>query len=63
MKYGSSIRSLKDVTDMIFDTLVKNTQYPQFPTKKLTEQFTNSEDGYINIRLGENTYHIQITKD
>jgi len=57
------LNELTDVTDMIYDTLMQNTQLPAFPIESLTDQWVSSGNGYIYVEFNRSKYHIQITKE
>jgi len=57
------LNELTDITDMIYDTLMKYKQLPEFPTNALTSHGISSGSGYIYMEFGNNKYHIQITKE
>lgn len=60
--FGNNVDNLKDITDMIYDTLCGNTQYPQFPAEKLENQYVDADIGLIELDFGNFSYIVQITK-
>ncbi len=61
MSEGNDTRNLEDVTDMIYDTLMKNTKYPQLPETK--DQWVDSGTGTIHIMFDNDvTYRMTITE-
>jgi hypothetical protein len=61
--FGSNLDSLKDVTNIIYDTLMKNKNFPQLNLDDVKEQYVDASTGCIYLSFGESSYQIKITKE
>lgn len=49
-------------TDLIYDTLMGNTQYPQLNFNKVNDQFCDAKNNEITILYGKTAYRIKIER-
>lgn len=49
-------------TDLIYDTLMGNTNYPQLNLNKVNDQFCNAKNNEITILYGKTAYRIKIER-
>jgi hypothetical protein len=52
----------KELTDRIYDTLLQNTHWPQFPIEKLTWQWVNHEEKTIYLEFNNEAFLLTLTK-
>ena len=49
-------------TDLIYDTLMGNTQYPQLNFNKVNDQWCDAKNNEITILYGKTAYRIKIER-
>lgn len=49
-------------TDLIYDTLMGNTNYPQLNFNKVNDQFCDAKNNEITILYGKTAYRIKIER-
>ena len=49
-------------TDLIYDTLMGNTNYPQLKFNKINDQFCDAKHNEITILYGKTAYRIKIER-
>lgn len=54
--------STKEMTDVLYDTLMQNLQYPQFTPDLADEVWCDAEKGEFSFKIGESKYIISILK-
>lgn len=62
-KFGCGLDNLKDVTNIIYDTLMQNKNFPQLSLEDVKLNEVDASIGSIYLVLGESNYQIKITKD
>jgi len=63
MKFEINLENPKDVTDIIYDTLMQNKQFPQLKLEDVKDQKVDSSTGTIYLKLGKTNYQIKIIKE
>lgn len=51
-----------EITSRIYDTLMLNTDNPQFPTEEISEEEIDCENNIISFRIGKADYNIIVKK-
>lgn len=49
-------------TDLVYDTLMGNTRFPQLNFKKVNDQFCDAKNNEITILYGKTVYRIKIER-
>lgn len=55
-------KKLSEMSDIIYDTLMKNKQYPQFNPDKVKHQFIENDIGLMYFQYGKDKYIINIER-
>jgi len=51
-----------EITNRIYDTLLKNTDNPQFPFNEIEDQEIDWENNIISFRIGKSDFNIIVKK-